>query len=375
MAIQIERIEGKHRLNAWLDFPAELYANDPAWVPPLREWLHRRLSPKNPFFKDAELELYAAKRDGRIVGTISALRDRRWESLKGEKTAFFGFLECENDFAVSTALLDTAKERAKAWGSDRIRGPRNLTRIEEVGVTVEGFTTPPPLLASHQPPYYQALIEAAGFEKHHDVLAYDTPLLDAAGNPRSLPQVLQRKAAAVDIPNLTIRRVRYRTLSGDLRAAHSVFTDAYKSVPDTHPMPLEQFLNLGRALVAFTNRDMVQLAFQGEKPIAFAVCLPEINEAVQRAHGHLLPLGWTQFASGLRSLRTASFKLIGVLPEFRASGVHAKLIEHVALGLRHAGYARLEASLIDERNGPMRRVVESAGMDIYRRYRIYDFNL
>jgi len=40
--------------------------------------------------------------------------------------------------------------------------------------------------------------------------------------------------------------------------------------------------------------------------------------------------------------------------------------------VKRAGYRRLEASLIDERNGPMRSIVESAGMTVYRRYRVYE---
>ena len=41
-------------------------------------------------------------------------------------------------------------------------------------------------------------------------------------------------------------------------------------------------------------------------------------------------------------------------------------------GVRGAGYERLEASVIDERNGPMRAVVEHAGMTVYRRYRFLE---
>ena len=65
----------------------------------------------------------------------------------------------------------------------------------------------------------------------------------------------------------------------------------------------------------------------------------------------------------------------GVLPEHRGSGLHAALIRAAIEGVRTAGYQRLEASLVDERNGPMRAIVVGAGMQIYRRYRIYDLAL
>jgi GNAT superfamily N-acetyltransferase len=372
MGVTIERVADASGREAFFDFPERIYAGDPAWVPPLREWLRRRLSPSNPFFKEATLQMYVAKRGAEVVGTVSALRDPRWETSKNEKASFFGFFETVDDPEVSRALLATAADAAKGWGAEILRGPRNLTRVEDVGITVEGHDLPPPMLASHHRPYYQRLVEAEGFEKHHDVLAYHISLFTQTGEPLPLPEKLREKSETLDLPGLVVRQARWRTMSSDLTAAHEVFSEAFKTVPDTYPMPRAQFVNLGRAFLAFTHPRMMQLAFLGDRPIAFAVCLPELNEAVAKAHGHLLPFGWTGFLGGLRGIKTASFKLIGVLPEFRKSGVHARLIQHVVDGLRAGGYQRLEASLIDERNGPMRAVVEGAGMSIYRRYRIFD---
>ena len=63
---------------------------------------------------------------------------------------------------------------------------------------------------------------------------------------------------------------------------------------------------------------------------------------------------------------------IGVLEEHRGSGLHAKLVVDVIEGARRAGYERIDASVIDERNKPMRGVVEGAGMDVYRRFRFFE---
>jgi GNAT superfamily N-acetyltransferase len=373
--VTIERVTDRAGQDEFLQFPATVYQGDAAWVPPLREWQTRRLSPRNPFFKEATLETFLARRGREVVGTVSALRDPRWEKQKNERTSFFGFFETIDDPEVAAALIGAAEQRARDWGMDTLRGPRNLTRIEDLGLTVDGFDKPPPLLASHHKPYYQRLVEGLGFTKHHDVLAYDIDLLGPDGTPRARPAALKAKADAVNLSGLEIRRARYRTLSADLRAAHHVFSEAFKTVPDTYPLPLDQFLNLGRALIAFTNRNMMQLVFLNGEPIAFAICVPEMNEAIRHARGTLFPVGWARFVDGLRHVNTASFKLIGVIPEHRKSGVHAKMIEHVVEGLRLAGYGRLEASLIDERNGPMRSVVEGCGMAVYRRYRIYDRKL
>ena len=361
----------------FLDFALSRHAADPAFVPPLREWQRRQLSPDNRFFQKAELRLFLAERDGAVVGTISALRDRQHEELKKEKIAFFGFFECEADpaHAPETArlLLSAADACARAWGASALRGPRNLSRVEEVGILQEGFDLPPPMLTSHHPPAYAALIEAQGFVEHHDVLAYAIDLYLPDGTERPYPEALSRKAAAADqIPGMTVRPIRWMGLGGDIGRIHQVFVEAFRDVPDNTPMPLAQFSALIRGVLALASREMVQVAMIDGAASGFAACLPELNEAIVAAKGRLFPLGWLRLLRALRSVRTASFKLIGVLPQHRSGGLHARMIVAAIAGVRRAGYRRLEASLIDARNSRMRRVVEEAGMTVYRRWRIYE---
>ncbi|MBN1335129.1 MAG: GNAT family N-acetyltransferase [Deltaproteobacteria bacterium] len=373
MTVRIQEVANEQDLSAFLAFPRRRYAGDLVWVPPLEPWLRHRLSRRNPFFAEASLALFLAVRDGEVVGTISALRDRLHEEHRGEQVAFFGFFETVDDPVVVRALLGAAEARARAWGATALRGPRNLTRVEENGLLIEGFERPQPFMAGHHPPSYRALVEAEGFVKHHDQLAYETPLVDAEGRPRSLPGYLAEGAAqATDVPGLVVRTPRWRRLTQDLDLVYRCFLDAYRSAPDNTPMPRAQFLHLGRAFVVFAGRSLVQIATVEGRPAGFAVCLPELNEAIHHARGRVLPIGWARMLAALPRIRTASFKLIGVLPEFRGQGIHMRLIREIVLGVQRAGYLRMEGSLIDERNGPMRAVVEGIGLTVFRRYRLYE---
>ena len=272
---------------------------------------------------------------------------------------------------MARARLVRAAEEARTFGSEILRGPRNLSRVEEIGLLVQGRGRPP-MLAGHSAAYYPALVEAEGFEPHHDVLAYDTPLYDAEGEPRSLPPDLDAKARAVDLPGLEVRPTRWTRITRDLTLAHEVFVEAFRDVPDNTPMPLGQWLAIGRSMLALSNRHMLQRARGDGWAAGFARCFPDVTEAGVAARGRLLPLGWLRAFRARKHIRTASFKLIGVLPEYRSSGLHALMIERAVFGARDAGYSRLEASLVDARNGRMRSVIEGAGMNVYRRYRIYE---
>jgi len=215
-------------------------------------------------------------------------------------------------------------------------------------------------------------LENLGDLRHHDVLAYATALYDDQGKPRELPEYLASKVAAVDLPGLQVRPLKWHRIDRDLTLAHTVFVEAFRDVPDNTPMPRKQFLNIGRAMLAFSNRHMLQMATVDGEAAGFALCFPDINEAIVRAGGKLLPAGWLKILASKRRIRTASFKLIGVLPKYRASRLHALMIDRAVKGSRDAGYERIEASLVDARNEKMRRVIAGAGMEVYRRYRLYE---
>ena len=373
-AIEITPFE-QTEIDVLLDFQRKVYADDPNWVPPLDAWVKKRLDPDSGFFKEAELTLLAARRDSEVVGTISVLRDKKRERLKGEKIGYFGFFETIDDPEVSAALLAEAERRARGFGAEMLRGPRNLSRVEEVGTLVEGFDKPPPMLAAHQPAYYAEHIEAAGYAPHHDTLAYDISLREPDGSFKQLPEKLERKAAEVDIPGLVTRPLRWRTVRKDLIAAHEVFVEGFRDVPDNTPMPRGQFVSIAGVGIVLSKRDMLQLGFVDGKPAGFALCFPELNEAIRAADGKLLWKGFPGILGALPKVKTASFKLLGVLPEYRKHGLHAFMIREAIAAIQSAGYERLEASLVDGRNVKMRKIVEESGMEIYKRYRTYEKKL
>jgi len=364
MAVEIRTVKTRRDMRYFLDFPREIYGEDPAYVAPVRAVLKRRL-------RAAEIDLLVALRNGRPVGRISVMRDRAHDKHKGENVAFCGYFECIEDGDVANALFNAAADRARELGADTLRGPRGLTRIDETGIFVHGRERAP-FLAGHHPSYYGRFFENAGFAKHHDVLAYDISIFDADGTEREMPERLTQRASEVDIDGLQIASCTYRNVWRDLGTAHAVMVDGFRDVPENTPISKSQFLALGIPLLSITNRHMLQLATVNGEPAAFALCFPEMNEALIYTRGRLVPFGVGRLCVGIGRIRTASFKLLGVCPEFRGTGLHAKVIEHAIEGVKRAGYQRLEASLIDERNEPMRHIVESAGMEIYRRYRVYE---
>jgi GNAT superfamily N-acetyltransferase len=70
-------------------------------------------------------------------------------------------------------------------------------------------------------------------------------------------------------------------------------------------------------------------------------------------------------------IRTACFKLLGVLPEYRGRGIEVQLMYEMVQRVVKKNYDRMEISLASEKNIPMNRIIRRMGGRIYRTYRIY----
>ena len=71
--VEIAQVSGKKDFNAFVDLAYRLNADDPNFVPPLRAEVVELLTPgKNPFHEHATMQLFLARREGKVVGRISA---------------------------------------------------------------------------------------------------------------------------------------------------------------------------------------------------------------------------------------------------------------------------------------------------------------
>ena len=140
VSVEVTPVSGGRELKAFVDVPFAVHANHPLWVPPLklerRMFLSRRM---NAFFSHGEAEYFLARRDGRVVGRISAHVNHAFNDYQHKNWGWFGFLEFEDDQEVLDALLDAAEGWLRARGRSAWSGPASFTMNDESGVLIEGY--------------------------------------------------------------------------------------------------------------------------------------------------------------------------------------------------------------------------------------------
>lgn len=372
-AVTITAVENPGDRENFIRLPWAIYRDDPAWVPPLLMERRDHLNPKkNPFFQNAEARFWLALRDGRPVGRISAQVNRAHLARYDDATGHFGMLEAEDDPEVFAALLKTAEDWLRDQGLKRIAGPFSLSINEESGLLVDGFESPPSLMMGHARPYYAARLEALGYRKIKDLLCYS---YDATCEMPAAAGYVLRKAATT--PQLTIRPLDMRNYERDLRIIVEIFNDAWSENWGFIPMSEADLRHLAKELKPIVRPQSIAIAELEGEPVAMAIGLPNVNEAIADLNGRLLPFGWAKLLWRLKvkTTKTARVPLMGVRKAYQSSLLGATLALSVIDRVRRAqealGVRSGELSWILEDNLPMRRMIEQAGGEAYKTYRVY----
>ncbi len=374
--VEVRPVSSKRELRAFIELPYELYAGDPVWIPPLLTEQRHTFSPKSAFFEHAQVQLFVAYRDGRPVGRVSAQIDRLRIDRYADATGHFGFLEAIDDPAVFAALLAAAEEWLRAQGMQRVIGPFNPSINGDIGILVEGFEHPPVFLTGHGRPYYDARVQAVGYHKVKEVVAYS--LDPTATPPRTMVEAARRarEAARVRIRPLDKSNIKAET---DLIAR--VFNDAWEHNWGFVQWTKAEFGELGSALRFFVSRDFVQFAEVDGETAAILVVVPNLNELIGDLQGRLLPFGWAKLLWRLRFQRPKSARvaLMGVGQKFQSSSLAMGLVFGLIEAIRQSGAATgmryIEMGWVLEDNFALLRLMRLLGGRKYKTYRLYEKSL
>ncbi|HNP70917.1 MAG TPA: hypothetical protein PLO33_05260 [Kouleothrix sp.] len=374
----IEPVASARAKSRFIMFPWQVYAGNPAWVPPLLSERKRTFDPAvNPFFKHAEVQLFVARRGSQDAGTIAAIVNHAYTSVQHEDVGFFGFFEVRRDAEAAAALLAAAEDWLRARGLRTVRGPINFATDNESGLLLDAFDQPPILMTAYNPPYYREYIEGAGYSKAMDWYAYmlDRAHLGGGATDALPPKLLRTVEIARRRSGATFRKVRMNEFAAELGRVRTIYNRAWERNYSFVPMDDDEIDYMAAGLKSIIDPDLVFIAEVHGEPVGVSISLPDYNQVLQHINGRLLPFGWLRVLRERSHIDTARVFAMGIVPEYRQRGIDAVFyFETFKEGVRK-GYQRAELSLIVENNLPMRRVIEGLGAWINKTYRIYEKRL
>jgi GNAT superfamily N-acetyltransferase len=162
-----------------------------------------------------------------------------------------------------------------------------------------------------------------------------------------------------------------KNLASEARSIRAIYNEAWAKNWGYVPFSEKEFAYMTKEMKPLLLPDLIWLAEIGNEPVGFILCVPDINVALKKINGRLLPFGLAKLLYYKSRIKTVRLVALGVVPKYRRHGIGEilvlKIIENAMLKRGFIG----EASLILENNVMMNRFLEAIGAEKYKTYRIY----
>lgn len=349
-----------------------VYAGDAHWVAPLRRDLQAQLASDADFVSYGRREIFIAWRGDHPVGRCVAAINERLLERESEPVGLLGYFECVDDVEVAKALFDAAKTWLAAAGMHRIRGPIDLSTHIRSGCLVDGFERAPFIMMPYNPSYYGALFERDGWTKAKDAFAYDFVVSDRLTGQFERAYQIATKAGVTFRPVA----VKGAAFERDCRELYRVFNESFEQNWSSTARTEAEFMSEARGLRLIADPAIFPIAEFNGQMIGFWMGLPDINVALRHARGRLGPRGVLAFLWHRRRIDRARVLAVGVVPEFQRAR-YAVGPALVYAGMRGGTdkkrpYRRAELSWVWEDNRRSQKLIETAGGQRYKTYRVYE---
>lgn len=373
--VTVEQVNAsKKGMKDFLELPYWLYKGDKNWCPPLRFERKKFFSKKNPFMNHAEIGFFVAYQDNRPVGRVTAHRDDIYDKFYQTRQGFFGFFESIECDQTAGKLMLACENWIKSRSMDSLMGPFNFSTNHEVGFLIKGFDRPPAIMMPYTKSYYPNQLADLGYKKEKELLAFliektmatPEPFTVMARRIAAMAKRISRKLQGA----YTIKTLNMADLKSEINIILNIYNEAWNKNWGFVPMTVEEIDAMARALKNFANPDFIYILYQEEKPTAFLLALPDVNNAlIHIESGKLFPIGIFKLLFYRKYITSGRVLLMGVKKQFRNKGfdllLYSRLIEEAQKQL-----GSMEMSWILEDNRAMVNILENLNAEPYKRYLI-----
>ena len=356
-SVEIRKVTDRKGLEAFIQFHYDLYRGNEYAVPNLRSDEVKTLSRDiNAAFDFCEAEYFLALRDGKVVGRVAAIINRRANEKWDQKRVRFGWFDFIDDTEVSKALLQAVEDWGKERGMSEIVGPLGFTDMDREGMLTWGFDQLGTQFTIYNYPYYpQHMEKLEGWEKDNDYVEYKLMVPESG-----MPEKYLKIAALVEKRyNLHVRKLtRKEVLKGGYGLkVFAVINETFKDLYGYSQMTDHQITDYIKMYFTMLDMNLITCIEDWNDPdhkiVGVAITVPSCSRALQKCKdGRLFPFGWWHLLRALKFQKTEGVDLIlmGILPEYRPKGANALVFADLIPWYQKYGYKWGETQVEMETN-------------------------
>lgn len=338
----VRKVTTKKDLNSFVKFPLEIYSGTEQFVPEMASDVRSSFDPeKNHGLSFTEVQAFIAEIDGKTVGRIAGIINKRANQKWQSNVVRFGYVDFIDDIEVSKALLDTVLEWGKERGMDEIQGPLGITDFDKEGMLLEDFDRMGSMIDIYNHPYYPRHMELHGYEKVVDWVQIRVEI------PKEVPAKYARVARlSKEMYGLKVKKVTKQEMyDGEGRRLFELMNAAYAPLfgySSFTPRQIDFFLKM---YLPLADMDLIPIVENDKgEMVAAAVTMASMSHALRKSKGRLFPLGWWHLLKALKIKHedTINLMLIAVRPDMQGLGVNALIFDDLIPIYNKKGYKYAE---------------------------------
>lgn len=326
-------------LKRFLEWPRQHYASDPNWLPDPDETCLLSAS-TNP---NAIWRNFLAMDGNTVCGRVTALVNSRLCNEDGQPFGLLGYFECVDDQAVGKLMLEAAVAwlQAQAPAPQTVLAPINFDTWHPYRLRTRGFDAPTFFMEPYNPPYYPALLAAAGFAPRMNYIS--KTVTDLGG----LQAAWQPFAEACIAQGYHFRSFSPVAVSEEMALIYRLSLPTFRDNLFFAKITEAEF----RAMYA-------GMANAADPNLVFFILDPAGE-----------PVGFSFSLQDHRQRQTVNFKTIGILPQVRREGAGAALAYESYRRFQAQGYTCVNHCLM--RAGNRADQFDRGLGEITREYALY----
>ena len=346
--ITIKEVQTKKEQKQFINFPLDLYKDNPYFVPPLYGD-EKGMFKKSFIYNDTcDIVNYLAFDGDRVVGRIQGIIQRASNEKNNEKRVRFTRFDAIDSGEVAAALFGAVEAWAKNKGMDTICGPLGFSDLEREGLLVDGFDQLSTFEEQYNAAYYGTLIENLGFEKEVDWTESKIyPPDEDDGTMQKMADFVMKRYNLHFGEAKNINEFIEKYGDDFFGLIDKGYEHLYGTVPFTEAMKNEIIKSF--KLIVDTKHVAIILD-ENEKAVCIGICFPSIAKAVQKSRGKLTPAALVRLLKAIKHPSVIDFGLIAVDPTYLNRGVSTAISAEILKILKDDSIEYAETNLNLEDN-------------------------
>jgi len=277
-----------------------------------------------------------------------------------------GYFEVIENKDAAFLLFNTAKEWLSSRGMEAMDGPINFGENDiNWGLLVDGFMQQGFGMPYHKK-YYRDFFEQYGFKKYFEQYSYHRTVRGPGKDIEMFPERM------IKIADWLSKRPGYSFRHFEQKDSRCYINDLVEIYNSTWSVFKEDFTPLDPAFLeenfkktkAFLDEELIWFAYFNDKPVAFFILYPDLNQIIKYFRGKMHLWNIIRFVYFRATHKMTRMRAVagGVNPSHQNSGIESAIfLQLYNVFKRKRWYKELELSWVGDFNPKMIAIYEALG--------------